>query len=180
MITKPTLMLTALMTPHQIVPWFSTMRLLMLGKIEPLELYADGEVVTTETMTFEVPAVARLIKVFPEVKRGVKFSKLNICLRDGFRCQYCGVQFPMKRLNYDHVVPKRLGGPTTWENIVASCYPCNDYKAGRTPQQAKMKLKRAPFRPLTLPLASPVLMGMKDVPAEWMDYLSDKDLSMVG
>src|SRR5688572_32049596 len=52
-----------------------------------------------------------------------------------------------KDLNLDHVIPRDRGGPTTWENIVCSCIPCNTRKANRTPYEAGMHLIRKPKRP---------------------------------
>jgi 5-methylcytosine-specific restriction endonuclease McrA len=47
----------------------------------------------------------------------------------------------------DHVKPKSLGGPKTWENIVTSCKACNTKKKNKTPKQANMPLLRRPFSP---------------------------------
>ena len=55
----------------------------------------------------------------------------------------------MDELNYDHVVPRVRGGQTVWENIVTSCYGCNDRKGSRTPAEAGMKLLRKPVKPKT-------------------------------
>ena len=72
---------------------------------------------------------------------------------------------------YDHVTPRKQGGETKWDNIVAACRSCNDKKGARTPEQAKMKLLRKPFRPKTLPLAQPVL-SLRRIPAEWEPYIA--------
>ena len=45
------------------------------------------------------------------------------------------------------VYPKSRFGPDIWENIVACCKECNQFKADRTPKEAGMKLLRRPFRP---------------------------------
>jgi 5-methylcytosine-specific restriction endonuclease McrA len=63
--------------------------------------------------------------------------------RDGHACQYCGAK---GALTLDHVVPQSRGGPDTWENLVAACAPCNQKKAARTPDEAGMRLARAPRR----------------------------------
>jgi 5-methylcytosine-specific restriction endonuclease McrA len=76
----------------------------------------------------------------------------------------------MPELNYDHVVPRIQGGKTIWENIVTACYPCNDRKGGRTPDQAGMKLRRAPYKPKTLPMLGP-RFDVKSVPAVWLGYI---------
>ena len=47
-------------------------------------------------------------------------------------------------LNLDHVMPRSLGGKTTWENVVCSCVDCNRRKGGRTPEQARLRLRAGP------------------------------------
>lgn len=179
MTTFPTLLLTPTMQPHRIVDWYTSICMHMLGKIEVLDYYeGDDAIVRTPSKQFVIPSVARIVRPVGHVKRGVKFSKLNVCLRDNFTCQYCSSKLPMRKLNYDHVVPRRLGGQTTWENIVASCYPCNDKKAGRTPDQAGMKLLKKPVRPRALPLNGPMLVSVKDMPESWRFYLNAEDIAL--
>lgn len=43
--------------------------------------------------------------------------------RDGYKCRYCGVEGVP--LTVDHLVLWEEGGPSTEENLVASCRPCN-------------------------------------------------------
>ena len=64
---------------------------------------------------------------------------------DQYTCQYCGKK--TQEMTLDHVVPRRQHGPHTWENVVAACPRCNLYKAGRTPEEANMRLSRAPRVP---------------------------------
>lgn len=47
--------------------------------------------------------------------------------RDNFQCQYCGASD--RALTYDHWHPQSEGGPTTLENGVTACRPCNKKKA---------------------------------------------------
>ena len=76
----------------------------------------------------------------------------------------------MRELNYDHVIPRTRGGRTVWENIVSSCYPCNDRKGGRTPEEAGMRLRKKPFKPSSLPV-TPVLTTIRsEVPEAWLPY----------
>jgi len=164
-----TLLLTPWMTPHRIVCWQDAICKLIEDEIEVLEAYA--ETVSSPSVTFQIPCVARLKKAVPPSKKGVKFSRINVLTRDSFQCQYCGKRLPRKELNYDHVVPRNQGGRTVWENIVTSCYPCNSRKAGRTPIQARMKLLREPYRPKTLPLTMPAVPISK-APEVWMPYLT--------
>jgi 5-methylcytosine-specific restriction endonuclease McrA len=72
------------------------------------------------------------------------FTRFNLFLRDKFACQYCGSPHD---LTFDHVIPRRAGGRTTWENVATACSPCNLKKGGRTPREAHMQLHVTPIRP---------------------------------
>ncbi len=122
-----------------------------------------------------VPRVI-LLQVFDKVpRRHVRFSRINIYARDRNRCQYCGERSPRGELNLDHVVPRTLGGRSTWENVVCSCIGCNRKKGGRTPTQAGMRLIRKPARPRWSPVLS-VVNGREGYP-EWRPFLSIVDAS---
>lgn len=170
-----TLVLTPWMSPHRIVPFERAICLLVTDKIEVLESYS--ETVSSPSTTFQVPCVGRLKRPVQGYKKGVKFSRINVMTRDDFTCQYCGKRLPMKALNYDHVVPRVLGGKTVWENIVTSCYPCNDKKGRRTPEQAGMRLLKKAHRPKTLPMTAPA-MPIRKAPEQWEPYLIGTSLAM--
>lgn len=162
-----TLLLTPWMAPHKIIPWQTAILMNFLGKVEVLEEYE--EVVRSPSISLRTPAVVRLKRPTGAHKRPVRFCRTNVFARDGFSCQYCGVKKGMRELNYDHVVPRVMGGKTIWENIVTSCYDCNGKKKGRTPEQAGMKLLRTPIRPKTVP-DCPVQLRTGDVPHVWEPY----------
>jgi 5-methylcytosine-specific restriction endonuclease McrA len=165
--TAQTLLLTPWMMPHRVIPWQTAVTMRFLGKVEVLEEY--DEEIASPTTTIRAPAVVRLLRPTLTMKRGVKFSRLSVFTRDGFRCQYCGVKKPARELSYDHVLPRVQGGRTSWENIVTACYPCNGKKRGRTPEQAGMKLLRRPTKPTWLPPA-PVVTPSKSIPPVWSPY----------
>jgi hypothetical protein len=71
------------------------------------------------------------------------YSKTGVLRRDNYICAYCG----RTANTVDHVLPRAQGGKSEWKNCVASCRDCNQYKADRTPKQAKMKLSWEPFVP---------------------------------
>jgi 5-methylcytosine-specific restriction endonuclease McrA len=168
-----TLLLTPWMTPHKIVSWQTAVTLLYLGKIDVIEEY--DEEIHSPSLTIRTPSVVRLKKPIEGIKRGVKFSRVNVFTRDGFRCQYCGAKKAMRDLNYDHVIPRVRGGKTCWENIVTSCYACNDKKGMKTLEEAKMKLLRQPFKPKTLPMSF-VVVDSRRLPPTWAEYCSTGSL----
>ena len=144
------LILSQSYSPHRVASWQDVITELYTDKVEILETYDEVIYRNGETV-IRMPAVARLLRPVAHNKKGVKFSRVNIMVRDNFTCQFCGFKGGMRELNYDHVIPRIQGGKTVWENIVTSCYPCNSKKGARTPEQAKMRLSRKPFKPKTLP-----------------------------
>jgi 5-methylcytosine-specific restriction endonuclease McrA len=157
------------MMPHKVISWQDAVTLLYLDKVDVLEAY--DEIVASPSLTIRMPAVVRLKKPVGSVKRGVKFSRINVLTRDGFRCQYCGAKKRMSELNYDHVVPRAQGGKTVWENIVTACYDCNDAKRDRTPEQAGMRLLKRPVKPRTLPLTA-LPVDLRNAPQAWASYVA--------
>ena len=163
-----TLMLTPWMAPYRVISWERAVVMLYLGKVEVLEEY--DERIHAPSLTLRTPAVVRLTRARVSTRKNkVRFSRSNVFLRDGFRCQYCGEKKQASALNYDHVLPRMRGGKTVWENIVTSCYACNDRKGSRTPAEVGMTLLRQPIKPKTLPLP-PVIRPGSIVPEVWRDY----------
>lgn len=74
-------------------------------------------------------------------------SNLTLFARDAFRCLYCGKGFARHELSRDHVSPLSQNGENTWNNVVTACKRCNNFKAGRTPEQAGLELFAVPFTP---------------------------------
>lgn len=163
-----TLMLTNDYAPLKVISWKRAIELLTLGKIEVIEEY--DEEIRSAYLVIKVPAVVRLLKRFRKHHKPVKFSRINVYGRDDYKCQYCGAKCGMSDLTYDHVVPRSQGGKTVWENIVSCCVRCNSRKAGRTPEQAKMKLMKKPVQPSAMPAVF-IQISRKTVPDAWRDYL---------
>jgi len=74
-------------------------------------------------------------------------TKAMLFARDRHVCAYCGVRFATVDLEMEHVVPRSQGGPFTWTNLVSACRGCNDRKADKTPEQARMPLLYVPYLP---------------------------------
>jgi 5-methylcytosine-specific restriction endonuclease McrA len=152
------------MQPINIVPWQRALSYVLRERADVLEEY---DVAVHPWM--QMPAVVRLNHSISRSKQRVKFSRANVLMRDRCRCQYCGVKFSARDLTFDHVVPRCQGGKTVWENIVMACWPCNDGKGGRRPEQADMRLIRQPVRPSWVPHYNPRLK-LTEVPPEWRNY----------
>lgn len=122
-----------------------------------------------------VPRVVLLSAYDRFPKRSVRFSRLNIMLRDRHTCQYCGRKFPRQKLNIDHIIPRSRGGRTEWDNVVTSCHACNRKKGGRFAHEAGIKLLRAPVKPRTTPF-SDLIAGPLQYD-EWRPFFNMVDFS---
>jgi 5-methylcytosine-specific restriction endonuclease McrA len=154
--------------PHRIVSWQRAVLMIFDGKVEVIEEYDDD--IRSVTIVIKMPAVVRLLRAV-RGKRGVKLSRMNVAIRDGFKCQYCARKLPLEKLTYDHVVPRAQAGTTCWENIVMACYGCNGRKAARTPQQAGLTLLKQPVRPSWLPVVAFKLDPSLSVPEAWINWV---------
>src|ERR1700733_13585728 len=105
-----TLLLNPWMAPHKIISWERAVVLVVLGKVDVIEEY--DEEIRSRHLALRTPAVVRLKKARSTTKQVVRFSRINVYMRDGFRCQYCGERKSMRDLNYDHVTPRVKGGQT--------------------------------------------------------------------
>ena len=130
--------------------------------------------IKSASMVIRIPTVIRLLKFIRIPYRAVRFSRRNVLLRDGYRCQYCEEQFAPSLLTLDHVIPLSQGGKTQWDNVVAACKACNIKKANRRPAEAGMSLlKKAKAPPIVY-----YLHLLKDIQGHhrtWQKYLFPSD-----
>jgi 5-methylcytosine-specific restriction endonuclease McrA len=163
-LTSPVLVLNLNYVPINVSTVRRAIILLSKGKAEILENHR-GEVRTVSTI-IDAPSIIRLIYLVKRPFAPRKLSKKEVFLRDKYTCQYCGEKKP--DLTLDHVVPRRQHGPNTWENVVAACSRCNLHKAGRTPEEANMRLKTEPRTPQPNPYR---ILQNRTILDEWRPYL---------
>jgi 5-methylcytosine-specific restriction endonuclease McrA len=140
--------------------------LLLKEKAEVIE-HADWEL-HSATTSLQRPVVIRLVTYvrIPRDTHRRKITRRAVFARDEWTCQYCGSR---SSLTVDHVIPKSKGGASSWDNIVASCAPCNRRKGDALPRQVGMKLLRQPRTPqptVFIHVASPT------IPTAWLQYLA--------
>lgn len=102
-------------------------------------------IIATVSRTFPRPSIIRLSRMVKRPRPVVRLTKREVLRRDDYICQYCGQHYSY--LTIDHIVPRRLGGQHTWDNLVAACPTCNHHKGGRTLEQVQMRLLRQPTEP---------------------------------
>lgn len=127
--------------PLSLWPWQTAIKAVFLDRVTIVENYERE--IHSPTRAIALPSVIAL-RQYVKPSQYPAFTRFNLFLRDRFSCQYCGSG---QDLTFDHVVPRRLGGITSWENVSTACSPCNLKKGGRTPAQARMPLHHNPWRP---------------------------------
>ncbi len=125
--------------------------------------------IRTVRFDLAVPRIIRVLTFSKLPRQGVKFNRRNLFARDRNTCQYCGKRFSSSELSLDHVVPRSMGGKSTWTNIVCACLRCNVRKGGRTPEQAHVKLIQTPVKPRRNPVVSVTLSDHRY--SSWKQFL---------
>ena len=140
---EPVLVLNANFQPINVT---STYRAINMVLSEKAMLIKNGRgVIHSVSQTFPLPSVIRLKEMIKRPRPIVKLTRKEIFRRDNYCCQYCGRH--TSNLTVDHVIPRRLGGETRWNNVVAACPRCNHLKGGMTPEQSGMYPIKMPKNP---------------------------------
>jgi len=169
--SMPSLVLNADYRPLSYYPlslwsWQDAVKAVFLDRVNIVAEY-DHEV-SSPSFSMRIPSVVCL-KSYVRPSRHPAFTRFNVFLRDRFQCQYCGSP---EELTFDHVIPRRCGGQTSWENVVAACSPCNLRKGGLMPVHAGMIPRQKPYRPTVHDLHNNGRMFPPNFLHEsWMDYL---------
>jgi 5-methylcytosine-specific restriction endonuclease McrA len=133
----------------------------------------DGErVLRSPRAEFRVPSVIRR-REYINVRRRREASgmkRLRIYVRDHWRCQYCGEKKAANDLTLDHILPRSRGGDNSPVNVVTACLACNNRKADRTPEEARMPLLTTQTA-LRAKLELVVLCHYAEARPEWRKYL---------
>ena len=153
--------------PLSLWPWQTAVKAMFLERVDVVDHY--DRTVHSPSCDIKLPSVIAL-RQYVRPNEYPAFTRFNLFLRDRFSCVYCGTH---KELTFDHVIPRRLGGVTSWENVATACAPCNLKKGGRTPKQASMPLHGGdPIRPTSWQLQE---YGRAFPPnylhESWRDYL---------
>ena len=167
----PALVLNADYRPLSYYPlslwcWQDAVKAAYMERVDIVAQY--DKFVHSPTIKIKIPSVV-VLKDYVKPQKSVAFTRFNLFLRDGFRCQYCGNR---GELTFDHVVPRSSGGTTRWDNVVAACSPCNLRKGSNSLGRAGLHLRRRPRQPTASELQN---LGRKFPPNylhdSWMDFL---------
>lgn len=169
-----TLVLSKTWEADRVVTWQKAMSLLWSGRAEIVEEHED-RYVRSVTVKFQMPSVIRFVSGMRHRNGKIKFSRQNVYSRDKGLCQYCSTRVNRGDSTFDHVVPKSKGGLTTWENIVISCYKCNQKKGNKSCHEARMFPKNKPVRPTYLPDMGELTFSQDNrMPESWKNYIREQ------
>ena len=164
---SPVLVLNANFEPIHVCSTHRAISLILTGKAD-LVMNGRGEIHTV-SRSYPRPTIIRLEHMVHRPRQRVKLTKREILRRDSYTCQYCGAQPGSEELTIDHVLPRSRGGVSSWENCVLACMACNKRKADRTPEQARMRVRKQPVRPTWRPLYADHTMRI----ASWSKFVSE-------
>jgi len=137
------LILNANFEPLNVCNMRKAVCLMVMDKAQ-LVMNGRGEIRTIDR-SFPRPSVIRLQNMVHRPRPKVKLTRKEIFRRDSYTCQYCGTTTGV--LTIDHIIPRHLNGPHSWENVVTACSYCNHKKGGRTLEQSGMALLKVPQEP---------------------------------
>jgi 5-methylcytosine-specific restriction endonuclease McrA len=165
---EPVLVLNATFEPINVTAVRRALVLMIKGVAQAEEM--NHTQVHSASRALSVPSVIRLIayRHIPQQTRAL--SRKNILMRDRNTCQFCSRMLPASELTLDHVVPRSRGGRSSWENLVACCYQCNNSKGDRTPEEAGLALARRP-RPFTVHTSRQLMRQIGNQDEKWRKYL---------
>jgi 5-methylcytosine-specific restriction endonuclease McrA len=177
---KKCLLLNQDFTPICLISWKKAIYHAMSDKLMVVDYYENDFAVTGSNHKFPIPAVLVCRKFIKNTNKTVKYSKLNLFIRDNFTCSYCGKRDTTRRsLTVDHIIPKSRWGKlgykgsfNHWNNLTTCCFSCNTKKGDRLLQECGMKLRRNPFEPT----ARQIIKGIKPdtrISEEWKRYLPE-------
>ena len=152
--------------PLSLWSWQDAIKAVFLDRVNIVAEYE--QTVSSPSFVMRLPSVVSL-KSYVKPSLYPAFTRFNVFLRDRFQCQYCGAKHD---LTFDHVIPRHHGGVTTWENVVASCAPCNLKKGCLLPAQAGMFPHQKPYKPTVHDLHNAGrLFPPNYLHESWLDYL---------
>jgi 5-methylcytosine-specific restriction endonuclease McrA len=159
---RRTLLLNATFEPLCVVSLRRAVVLVLKGKAEIVA--RDVAEIHSARLNVPCPTVVRLVHfVRVPYRSRVPLSRRAVFARDEHRCQYCN----RPAENIDHVIPRSRGGEHSWENVVASCRPCNARKENRYLHETDLRLRRLPVAPHS----SWVVTSGGPIDPAWQPYL---------
>eukprot|EP00611_Tribonema_gayanum_P029388 TRINITY_DN7849_c0_g1_i1.p1 TRINITY_DN7849_c0_g1~~TRINITY_DN7849_c0_g1_i1.p1 ORF type:complete len:285 (-),score=34.77 TRINITY_DN7849_c0_g1_i1:271-1125(-) len=159
--------------PLSLWPWQEAIKAVWMDRV--VVLATHDRYVRSANVELKLPSVIALKGYVNQHAKVPSFTRRNLYLRDGYQCAYCSKQFQAGDLSFDHVTPRKLGGPTSWTNVVTSCHRCNNAKGDCHPKSLSkigMRLNKAPHIPTFYELQNQARRyPPKLIHKTWAEYL---------
>ena len=166
-VSRHVLLLNASYEPLTTLALRRAVLLVLRDKAEVVHGDAAGTVLHSASMVLSVPSVIRLHRyIRVPYRRRIPLTRVALMRRDGHHCAYCG----KRAETIDHVVPRSRGGAHVWENVVASCKPCNHRKADRLLDELGWRLNVTPTVPRGLHWR--LINGEQHGDPQWAPYMT--------
>ena len=113
------------------VSFEKAMKLIVAKKATVLK--SSGQIIHSGNFEFEFPEIIMLNKFVNEshldrTPDNNRCGRQSILRRDGWTCAYCGKYGD----TIDHIIPKSRNGSSNWDNLITSCFDCNNKKSDKT------------------------------------------------
>lgn len=144
--TRTTLLLNSTYEVLSFITDLKAIRLICKNKVEILANWQDI-IFGYATGFMYLPAVLKMKYYVHKALSKIAYSRENVLKRDQYQCQYCSKFMKSSIAEIDHVVPRKLGGQSSFENCVAACHTCNSRKGSKPLVESGLKLLRQPFVP---------------------------------
>lgn len=119
--------------------------------------------VKTVNKRFPIPAVLVTNSKKETFETSRKTSKRILFMRDKGQCVYCKCKLKIREATIDHVIPKSKGGDNSWNNLVISCFDCNNKKTN-------LSLKEIGYEEINA--KKPTFVDIYKAPEEWQPYIN--------
>lgn len=134
--------------PMHFIAAKKAIRLLLKNKAEVISFWPDLYIETINTK-FSFPSIIKMKYYVKARRKNIRYSKYAVFYRDQFTCQYCGIRTNKNNITLEHILPKSLGGISSFENCITSCNLCNRRKANKSLGESGMSLMTIPKIPKT-------------------------------
>ena len=89
-------------------------------------------------------------------------TRYDVLAKSAGRCVACGVSSQERRIDVDHIIPRRRGGPDHISNLQPLCYKCNAQKRDRDDMDFLLQINRRAFGHKGCPLCARPKMGIEN------------------
>ena len=109
-----------------------------------------GHKMNTNFLRTEFNKRIKALKLDEQAKEEL-FNRFSELYSNGFKCAYCNERMELKwgtelSFTIDHIIPRKLGGRDTLDNIAFTCRTCNFLKGDRQPDWFYSNIKRLKSR----------------------------------